>query len=1634
MATYTRTNVVVPGGQDWDDVTQWSFSSATLPTQIILLNSDGTFTEINGVGFALDGSNEPTAGTISSVRRLSTDGTTELEQITGLSHSLVGLFNNILNAGAFLLDGNDSINGGILNDGLAGFAGNDTINGGDGNDSMEGGAGADVLNGGDGFNQYFGGTGNDTFNGGTNNVQTRDYDTARYDDGTATAGITVTMSAVSQVVGDASVGTDTLNDIERVIGTDFVDTYTADGTFAAAYGTFNEFEGLGGNDTITGNGNTRISFAQATDDVTVTFTGAGQGTAFSTNGGDLASIGTDSFTGVRHVRGSAFDDTFNGSNNASQESFRGQAGDDTINGGGGPDRADYRNSPGGINADLSGGAIGSGTVSDGYGDTDTLTGIENIRGSEFNDVIRGDAGANNFLGQNGNDVFRGLGGNDTFDGGGGIDSARYDQDVNFGGAGAVTVNLATGTATDGFGNTDTLIDIELVRGTSLADSLTGGDTTNDGFEGFRGLGGNDTIDGGSGFDEARYDQDANYGGTGGVNVNLSTNTATDGFGDTDTLTSIEGVRGTNQADVLIGDVQDNQLIGLGGNDTLTGGDGSDGVRYDQDANYGGGAGVTVNLQTNTATDGFGDTDTLSSIERVRGTAQADTFIGSNAEMFFDETFRGLGGNDTINGGGGWDEVRYDRDADYGGGSGVTVNLATGTATDGFGDTDTLSNLEAVRGSNQADVLTGDSNNNSLTGLGGNDTLTGGTGFDRVRYDQDANNGGTAGVTVNLETGTAIDGFGDTDTLSGFEGVRGTNQADSITGSNSVGFFTEAFRGLGGNDTIDGGDGFDEARYDRDAGYGGNGAVTVNLATGTATDGFGDTDTLINIEYARGTSLADSLTGNGGAFNAFRGLGGNDTIDGGAGRDEARYSEDANYGGAGAVTVNLATGTATDGFGDTDTLISIEDARGTAQADTLIGNAEDNQLRGLAGNDTLTGGAGDGDEVGYHNDAAYGGNSGVTVNLATNTATDGFGDTDTLSGIEGVRGTEFADAFTGDGNDNFFRGLAGNDTIDGGLGSDWTTYSRDIFARPEGAVLIAVNVDLGAGTAVDSFGGSDTLTSIENASGGTLGDVLTGSAENNVFRGLTGNDTIDGIGGNDTADYSRDALYGDAISQAGDGAVTVNLGTGTATDGFGDTDTLTSIENAIGTDQGDTLTGSAVANVLEGGAGNDTIDGGAGNDTLDGGAGADSLDGGGGDDILNIDGADTSFFGDTGTDTVNVLDNSGVNISVGIATRVEIVNGGGGNDTIDATGAATAVTISGLAGNDVITGAGGSDSLFGNGGDDTLTGAAGHDQMFGGAGADSYFGGDGNDRFFVDGDDLVFDGGAGWDRVIVNTTSGTSLTLQDLGIEVAQGNIGNDTIDASAMTTGIQLFGFGGLDTLTGGSGNDFLIGGDDADILNGGGGDDLVFGGAGGDTFDLGAGNDIVWLDAGDTLTDAGAGNDRAFVLDTAGANISIGAANVETVYGNTGNDVIDGSGATVAMLLTGGQGGNDTLTGGTLGDTLIGNDGVDTLVGGAGVDILNAGTGADFLTGGAGNDDLFGLLDGNTDTFIFADGSGRDRVFTWEDGIDLIDLSGHSGASQFSDLTITQVGANTEIDVGADTIVLASINAGTVDATDFVF
>ena len=125
-------------------------------------------------------------------------------------------------------------------------------------------------------------------------------------------------------------------------GTNFADTYDATGFGQAGAlnignnGTFNDFEGLAGNDTITGNGNTRVTFVNATGGVTVDV-------AAGTATGD-ASVGTDTFTGVSQVRGSQFADTLfgNGSNNTldgqgGNDILDGRGGNDTLTGGGGAD-------------------------------------------------------------------------------------------------------------------------------------------------------------------------------------------------------------------------------------------------------------------------------------------------------------------------------------------------------------------------------------------------------------------------------------------------------------------------------------------------------------------------------------------------------------------------------------------------------------------------------------------------------------------------------------------------------------------------------------------------------------------------------------------------------------------------------------------------------------------------------------------------------------------------------------------------------------------------------------------------------------------------------------------------------------------------------------------------------------------------------------------------------------------------------------------------------------------------------------------------------------------------------------------------------------------------------------------------
>ena len=142
--------------------------------------------------------------------------------------------------------------------------------------------------------------------------------------------------------------------------------------------------------------------------------------------------------------------------------------------------------------------------------------------------------------------------------------------------------------------------------------------------------------------------------------------------------------------MLSGGLGDDTLYGLGGNDTLNGGGGTDWANYVYSV-----ATVNVSLVTNQASGGEG-IDTLISIENIAGSTLADTLFGdSNANWI-----RGNLGNDTINGGGGFDYADYAFAL-----AGVTVNLSALTAT---GDgSDTLVSIENVSGSGFADTLLGD---------------------------------------------------------------------------------------------------------------------------------------------------------------------------------------------------------------------------------------------------------------------------------------------------------------------------------------------------------------------------------------------------------------------------------------------------------------------------------------------------------------------------------------------------------------------------------------------------------------------------------------------------------------------------------------------------------------------------------------------------------------------------------------------------------------------------------------------------------------------------------------------------------------------------------------------------------------
>ncbi|MEP3890985.1 MAG: hypothetical protein ABJN69_11005 [Hellea sp.] len=535
-ATYAVNFATVGGANDLDNAV------------VTFLNADGSpLTTVN-----LDAS---TAGQASFIA----DGSTALFEISSFAEQSFGNYQFTI---GFDLNHYSELNGTAANDNLIattlddliyGLAGNDIINAGSGNDLVFGGEGADTL---------IGGAGADILDGGEG------FDSADYRAASSRIAFDVVMGGT---VGDAD--GDAFSGIERYYLSNFNDTVTGSDANEFFYGeegndTINAGGGIDrvyggdgndiqrgqeGNDTLYGSaGNDQLNGGTGFDVANYSLASAAVIVNMLTGGtgGDAAG---DTYFGIEAVYGSDFDDSLTGNNSVNElrggdgndalfglggnDRFFGGDGADSFDGGTGTDTVNYTLATAGVALDLTSG----GTTGEAVGDS--LTSIEWVFGSGFDDSITGDAANNRLEGRDGNDTLNGEGGNDRLLGGEGND----------------TINGGDG--------------VDTIFGQSGDDIMIGG-AGNDFFFGDEGA---DSHDGGTGTDTVSY-----LASSTGVTVNMQTG-GTGGDAAGDTYTNIERIFGSGQDDILTGSDADDILIGNGGNDFLTGGLGNDSLN--------GGAGV-----------------------------------------------------------------------------------------------------------------------------------------------------------------------------------------------------------------------------------------------------------------------------------------------------------------------------------------------------------------------------------------------------------------------------------------------------------------------------------------------------------------------------------------------------------------------------------------------------------------------------------------------------------------------------------------------------------------------------------------------------------------------------------------------------------------------------------------------------------------------------------------------------------------------------------------------------------------------------------------------------------------------------------------------------------------------------------
>lgn len=1470
--------------------------------------------------------------------------------------------------------GNDTLIGSESNDILNGLGGNDWLDGGPGNDTMTGGDGSDnytVRDGGDvvietntdsstgGFDQVFShlatytlpanvesgfiqlesaaditgnglsnflgaGKGNNVIDGGAG------FDTVSfYGSVTGSSGVTVSL-AVSGAQTTGGSGTDTLMNIEGLIGTAYDDTLTGNSSS-------NSLDGSSGNDSLSGGDGDDFLSEHTGNDIIDGGNGFDTLRYYSELGVtvDLSNprpqntigAGTDTITNIEHLVGTNANDTLIGnsfdnylSGGDGNDLLNGGAGndslggnnDDTLDGGNGNDTATYASSWAGVTVSL---AITTLQNTIGAG-IDLLRDIENLAGSPYADKITGNSNNNLLSGNNGADTLNGGLGNDTLEGGSGADTFVFNT--------LPDIEINVDRITDFTAGTD-----KILLDNTVFVSLPSGPLNAGNLQlGTNALDPNDFIVLSRSENEFTLYYDAD--GSGPISqikiATLISNTAITAA-DIE-ITAGTPINGTSGNDTLIGTAGNDLINGLqgmdfidggAGIDTMIGGDGSDSYVVRD-------VGDTVTETNNDSISGGQDyvNSYLASYTLPANVEGGGIMLTSAANLTGNSlnNFLAAGqGDNIIDGGDGIDTVDYHNNA-VTGSTGVTIDLTSVAQNTGGSGLDTLLNIEGVRGTDYADSLTGNAGNNHLDGHDGNDTLLGGDGDDMLSETtgDDSINGGagtdtlsyyetSVALTINLNITAAQNTGAGNDTIIGIENLIGGQGHDNLLGNSQ----NNMLQGMAGNDTLDGADGNDFLDGGTGADYmvGGDGndvyVIDSDSDVVIETNGVNSGIDTVNSYLPNYTLLSNFENGfilsagtanlNGNSLNNFIGAGtGNNIIDGGAGIDTVSY-QNAVTGSAG-VSVSLAiSGPIATGGSGSDTLLNIENITGSPYDDTLVGDGGSNRLEGLTGNDTLFGGDGDDFLVDFSgNNFVDGGNgadelnfsslttsTGITVNLNTTTSqATGVGSSIILN-IEHLYGGKGNDTFTGNADNNKLRGNEGNDTLIGGAGNDQLDGGNGIdsmiggdgndnyFVDNAEDVVLETNADskVGGIDTVNSFRTSYQLgNNIEN--GIILATSAADMAGNNLDNFITagvGNNLINGGDGLDTVSY-------DSGTSATAG-VTVSLAvTGAQSTVGSGSDTLVSIENLRGSQYDDVLTGNANANRIEGHTGNDSLVGGDGNDSLGGGLGNDTLTGGAG--------VDRFMFGSTLNASSNadlLTDFTSATDKIVLSTEIFAAFSASGTFTVANLRSGAGVTVAEDA-------------------DDFLIYNTTTNQL--------YYDADGSGTTFAP---VYF----------ARLQSGAALLPSDIELFTAAG-----------ITVGST-----GGDILTGTSGSDLLDGGDGDDSINGGDGNDILIGGTGNDAVNGGPGIDTASYTT--ATSNAVAELHRGKALDGQGGKDTL--TSIENLVGGPQNDILIGN--EIANFLRGEDGD----------DIVYGNGGDDSLLGGNGNDLLRGGPGDNFIDGGTGVD-----------------------------------------------------------------------------------